>query len=339
MYTLTADDLASLGAPDDRKPWQSGIGVRLDDGSSTLGWISIGRGTDNNPSPFDDIDLKMFSLLAGVVSGFLARGMLISAVAERDEQATHLRYRAMHDGLTKVLAGHEFRAELAKAATSQDPGRKVLIFIDLDGFKPINDRYGHAAGDAVLIQVAARLRQSVRAHDVVGRMGGDEFAVLASLEGASQADDIARRLLLEIERPVEYLGESLCVSASIGMFWDRWRRKTCWRPPTSRCTRRRQQAAVAGKRLECECAPPQRLELPEARWGDGHPMAPNDGRTQSAPSSRFNFPITRVWSRAAVRRTRPRLSRGRQGHHKRNEGCYLPNRAECVSSSELVQKW
>jgi diguanylate cyclase (GGDEF)-like protein len=159
----------------------------------------------------------MFGLLAGVVSGFLARGMLISAVAERDEQATHLRYRAMHDGLTKVLAGHEFRAELARAAGSPEPGRKVLIFIDLDGFKPINDRYGHAAGDAVLVQVAARLRQSVRAHDVVGRMGGDEFAVLASLEGTFQADDIAQRLLLAIQRPVEYLGQSLSVSASIGI--------------------------------------------------------------------------------------------------------------------------
>jgi diguanylate cyclase (GGDEF)-like protein len=217
VCALTESDLAVLGAPDVRRPWRSGIGVRFDDGPATLGWISIGRGSDYNPSPFDELDRRTFSLLAGVVSGFVARGMLITAVAERDEQATHLRYRAMHDGLTKVLAAHEFRAELARATSSREPGNKQLIFIDLDGFKPINDHHGHAAGDAVLIEIATRLRQAVRAHDVVGRMGGDEFAVLADLVDSAQVDEIAQRLLAAIERPVEFQGESLRVSASIGV--------------------------------------------------------------------------------------------------------------------------
>jgi len=217
VYALAPPELALLGGPGARLAWRSGLGVRLDDGSSAIGWIAIGRGTDTNPSSFDELDHRMFGLLAGVVSGFVARGMLITAVAERDEQATHLRYRAMHDGLTKVLAAHEFRAELGRAAASLDPGHKVLIYIDLDGFKPINDRYGHAAGDSVLVEVAVRLRQSVRTHDRVGRMGGDEFAILATLDGSSRVDEIAERLLAAIQEPIEFFGNPLRVSASIGI--------------------------------------------------------------------------------------------------------------------------
>jgi diguanylate cyclase (GGDEF)-like protein len=217
VYALDSAELALLGAPDVRRPWRSGLGVRLGDGSSTIGWVAIGRGTDNNPSPFDELDHRIFGLVAGVASGLVARGMLISAVAERDEQATHLRYRAMHDGLTKVLAAHEFRAQLGRTIDSPDLANTVLIFIDLDGFKPINDRHGHAAGDAVLIEVADRLRRSVRTHDVVGRMGGDEFAVIATLNGSPRVDEIGQRLLAAIQQPIEFMGESLSVSASIGI--------------------------------------------------------------------------------------------------------------------------
>jgi diguanylate cyclase (GGDEF)-like protein len=191
--------------------------ARLEDGQMVRGWISIGRGTDSNPAPFDELDQRMFALLAGAVAGFISRGMLINAVAERDEQATHLRYRASHDGLTKALAGHEFRTELSQALHSPHHDEKVLFFIDLDGFKPINDRYGHAAGDAVLVEIATRLRLAVRNHDLVGRMGGDEFAVLASFDGRPQIELIAQRLLDAIHEPITYLDERLMVSASIGV--------------------------------------------------------------------------------------------------------------------------
>jgi diguanylate cyclase (GGDEF)-like protein len=97
-------------------------------------------------------------------------------------------------------------------------GNAVLVYLDLDGFKPVNDRFGHAAGDAVLVAVAATLVAAVRASDIVARIGGDEFAVL--LWNLSPADARNKSLALEravADMSVPWEGHRLAVGATAGV--------------------------------------------------------------------------------------------------------------------------
>ncbi|MGP4046414.1 diguanylate cyclase CdgB [Streptomyces sp. 2A115] len=102
-----------------------------------------------------------------------------------------------------------------------DDGTKGLavLFCDLDGFKSINDRFGHNAGDAVLIEVARRLSGAVRDGDTVARLGGDEFVVLADGLGRADAQDLAVRLRNEIIQPIRVDGRAMRVGASFGIGW------------------------------------------------------------------------------------------------------------------------
>ncbi|MFC4471844.1 diguanylate cyclase CdgB [Streptomyces xiangluensis] len=102
-----------------------------------------------------------------------------------------------------------------------DDGTKGLavLFCDLDGFKSINDRFGHNAGDAVLIEVARRLGSGVRDGDTVARLGGDEFVVLADGLGRADAQDLAVRLRNEIIQPIRVDGRAMRVGASFGIGW------------------------------------------------------------------------------------------------------------------------
>ncbi|WP_280871839.1 sensor domain-containing diguanylate cyclase [Streptomyces sp. MJP52] len=104
---------------------------------------------------------------------------------------------------------------------SRDDGAKGLavLFCDLDGFKGINDRFGHNAGDAVLIEVARRLSDGVRDGDTVARLGGDEFVVLADGLGRADAEDLAVRLRNQIVQPITVDGRDMRVGASFGIGW------------------------------------------------------------------------------------------------------------------------
>ncbi|MGW0826535.1 diguanylate cyclase CdgB [Streptomyces sp. NPDC002845] len=105
--------------------------------------------------------------------------------------------------------------------SERDDGTKGLavLFCDLDGFKSINDRFGHNAGDAVLIEVARRLSRAVRDGDTVARLGGDEFVVLADGLGRADAQDLAVRLRNEIIQPIRVDGRAMRVGASFGIGW------------------------------------------------------------------------------------------------------------------------
>ncbi|MFJ6662015.1 diguanylate cyclase CdgB [Streptomyces sp. NPDC091377] len=105
--------------------------------------------------------------------------------------------------------------------SEQDDGTKGLavLFCDLDGFKSINDRFGHNAGDAVLIEVARRLSRGVRDGDTVARLGGDEFVILADGLGRADAQDLAVRLRNEIIQPIRAEGRAVRVGASFGIGW------------------------------------------------------------------------------------------------------------------------
>jgi diguanylate cyclase (GGDEF)-like protein len=132
----------------------------------------------------------------------------------------HIRYLATHDGLTD-LPNRAMFAELLTASikTAHRYGKKLaLLFIDLDRFKVINDTLGHADGDQLLLEIASRLKQTLRASDVVARLGGDEFVVvLPELADELEAATIARKLLTAVMRPVMLRGQECRVTASIGV--------------------------------------------------------------------------------------------------------------------------
>jgi diguanylate cyclase (GGDEF)-like protein len=137
-----------------------------------------------------------------------------------ESQKSELEKIALHDGLTNLPNRALFR-ELTRgavAAAERDGGKVALLFIDLDHFKAVNDTMGHAAGDALLLEVARRLKAGVRASDVVCRHSGDEFTVL--LRDASQIDELAAtadRLLKAVEQPVSLGRRDVQVTASIGI--------------------------------------------------------------------------------------------------------------------------
>ncbi|WP_263168827.1 diguanylate cyclase CdgB [Streptomyces sp. SCSIO ZS0520] len=116
---------------------------------------------------------------------------------------------------------HDHHVHTVAPDDEADDGAKGLavLFCDLDGFKSINDRYGHHTGDAVLIEVARRLTSGVRDGDTVARLGGDEFVVLADGLGRADAQDLAVRLRSAIIPPIRVDGRPVRVGASIGIGW------------------------------------------------------------------------------------------------------------------------
>ncbi|MFG2604100.1 diguanylate cyclase CdgB [Streptomyces sp. NPDC048514] len=116
---------------------------------------------------------------------------------------------------------YDHHVHTAAPEDGRDDGTKGLavLFCDLDGFKSINDRFGHNAGDAVLIEVARRLSHGVRDGDTVARLGGDEFVILADGLGRADAEDLAVRLRNEIIQPIRAEGRAVRVGASFGIGW------------------------------------------------------------------------------------------------------------------------
>lgn len=134
-----------------------------------------------------------------------------------------LRHRALHDALTGLPNRVLFEERLAQLlAASERAGEPcAVLFLDLDGFKAINDRLGHAVGDEVLRVVAERLRATCRAGETVSRLGGDEFVIAASGAGEAGATELARRVWAAIRAPLAGAAEGSPLSSSIGaMCWD-----------------------------------------------------------------------------------------------------------------------
>lgn len=140
--------------------------------------------------------------------------------SERRQQEKQLSWQATHDSLTALLNRRAFSADLVKwlgqAASLDTPS--VLMLIDLDHFKPVNDQGGHLLGDELLKQLADILRQSVRKSDMVARMGGDEFAILLPACGLERAMALAEQVRQAVEAlRLEQDGRTFGVTASIGV--------------------------------------------------------------------------------------------------------------------------
>lgn len=147
-------------------------------------------------------------------------------VTERVRLQAQLQHNAEHDPLTDLPNRALFTERVRRALSGRrasDPGTAVL-FIDLDGFKSVNDRLGHQVGDELLIQAAQRLQDAVRAEDTVARLGGDEFAAIILGDGGSDhtareylVHEIADRLRLRLSQPYRIEGNDVRVAASIGV--------------------------------------------------------------------------------------------------------------------------
>lgn len=132
----------------------------------------------------------------------------------------HARHLALHDGLTSLPNRRHFQQRLEEALARASPQHPALgvLYLDLDDFKPINDRYGHDAGDEILRIVAARLARAVRSEDLMSRLGGDEFACLpVDFVDLEQLAQLAEKLYETVSAPLKFDRFILTVRPSIGI--------------------------------------------------------------------------------------------------------------------------
>ncbi len=157
--------------------------------------------------------LELFAAQAGVS---LHNAQVHSGLEKLKDRLDH---EASHDPLTELANRRRFIEELERSTSRARPGGLVaVLFVDLDGFKDVNDRYGHDAGDELLVAVAFRLRDCIRAGDLVARMGGDEFTImLTRLETAGPAAEVARRICAALSEPFEIASRPVRISTSVGV--------------------------------------------------------------------------------------------------------------------------
>ncbi|MCW0000356.1 diguanylate cyclase [Pararhizobium sp. YC-54] len=144
--------------------------------------------------------------------------LTIADVSDRIRAEAHATHLAHHDPLTGLPNRMQFRQKLESALekAAHDGQELAVHYLDLDGFKPVNDTFGHATGDILLKQVAERLKSVLRKGDLVARLGGDEFAILQHASAAKVAD-IAERCILALGKPFGIANREIGISVSIGI--------------------------------------------------------------------------------------------------------------------------
>lgn len=181
--------------------WQGEMAMRRKDGSIVTGLTSISCLRDDE----------------GGASHYVAVFADITYLKKAEER---YRTRANYDALTHLPNRSLLQERLNQMLTRsrRNNERFVLLFVDLDGFKQINDTLGHEMGDVVLRTLAARLADCVRQNDMVGRLGGDEFVIL--MEGPQESDVLIQsveRVIETVQRPIQGHGRPICITASVGV--------------------------------------------------------------------------------------------------------------------------
>ncbi|MEX5579657.1 putative bifunctional diguanylate cyclase/phosphodiesterase [Pseudophaeobacter sp. A-200-2] len=167
----------------------------------------------------DEIAILVLNLAFGSFVALIVRSRQLARVAgERDRAEKEAQQFAWHDPLTGLPNRRAFVDHLATLDSADGASGGVVLMLDLDRFKAVNDIHGHAYGDLVLMECAARLRAELTADDLVARLGGDEFAIaLAPETTATRAESVARRLLTAISQPILVDGIRLSVGTSVGL--------------------------------------------------------------------------------------------------------------------------
>ena len=160
----------------------------------------------DHPREFDEEAVPLADALSNQAAQAIARIRLEDT----------LRRAAMHDEVTGLPNRRLIEEDVTRTLFHAESALTV-IFIDLDGFKAVNDLLGHAAGDALLRETGQRLRDVTRQSDVVGRFGGDEFIAVAAVESAGDAVALAERIRAAIAEPYDELPAELAITASIGV--------------------------------------------------------------------------------------------------------------------------
>ncbi len=181
--------------------WQGEIWNRNRAGEDYLEWLSVAAVKDSN----------------GKVSHYVG---IFSDITSEKESEERLLYLAHYDQLTglpnRILFNDRLHQAIAQAKREQL--QTAVMFLDLDGFKTVNDTLGHNSGDELLRQVAQRLTACLRAVDTVARFGGDEFTiVITAIEGNEDVIRVAKKITQEISRPYEIDGVQASVTTSIGI--------------------------------------------------------------------------------------------------------------------------
>ena len=140
-------------------------------------------------------------------------------VTEQRRTRDLIAHMAHHDPLTDLPNRILFNDRLQNAVALAKRGALMAVhYIDIDRFKPVNDRYGHKAGDDLLVGIAGRMRAMVREHDTVARLGGDEFAVVQTgIRVPRDAETLARRIVEKLAAPFRFSPEPISIGASVGV--------------------------------------------------------------------------------------------------------------------------
>ena len=162
----------------------------------------------------------MFETFANHLATTLEKTRLNTSLAQLRVAEQQLAYQASHDALTglanRVLLAERVTAAIDQASVTGD--HVSVLFLDLDDFKNVNDTLGHAAGDALLVEVARRIESCLRPGDTAARLGGDEFAVLVpNVSHEVEVRAIADRVLIAIGDPIQLEGRHVTIGVSIGI--------------------------------------------------------------------------------------------------------------------------
>lgn len=179
--------------------------------------VGVLAGATREKRQFGPEDVEAFELLAGVASRALEGARRYQQMAESE---AHTRHQASHDDLTGLPNRRLLHGVLGEALSRPGgPSERLvaLLLVDLDDFKVINDTLGHHCGDQLLVTVASRLVSCVRETDMVARLSGDDFAILAQGLDRDGLDRLARRVLEKVNEPIVVGGRSLSVATSIGI--------------------------------------------------------------------------------------------------------------------------
>jgi diguanylate cyclase (GGDEF)-like protein/PAS domain S-box-containing protein len=199
----------------------AGVTIRLADEPPTVSDMYTGPAGMVLPLGTGDelLVAPMRTLADDEMSYLRAVAHTLSVALARLREEERIRHDSVHDPLTGLPNRTLLRSHLERAlARSQREGTTTgVLFVDLDGFKQVNDLHGHSVGDAVLVEVGARMRAAVRPTDTVARVGGDEFVVVCEPIDEPAAFALSRRLLEAISAPLQIAGVQHDLSASIGI--------------------------------------------------------------------------------------------------------------------------